>query len=69
MIGVIVGLFTIDAKRFARLGLALVWPFGPLAFVVTIANHLLSLPIAFPITGSIVLAGIVAGFVLIYRAC
>jgi len=35
--GVVVGLFSTDARPAARLGLALLWPVAPLAFVATIA--------------------------------
>jgi hypothetical protein len=46
-VGVLWGLVAGDAKPVARLGLALAWPIGPLAFVVTVAILLASTPIAF----------------------
>lgn len=46
-VGVIWGLIAGDARPAARLGLALAWPIGPLAFVVTVAILLASTPIAF----------------------
>jgi hypothetical protein len=56
VLGVAVALFTIDARAPARLGLALLWPVGPLAFVVTISILLAASLIAFPMLGAIVLA-------------
>lgn len=46
-VGVIWGLLAGDAKPVARLALALAWPIGPLAFVMTVALLLASTPIAF----------------------
>ena len=56
LLGVAVALFTIDARGPARLGLALLWPVGPIAFVVTISILLAASLIAFPMLGAIVLA-------------
>jgi hypothetical protein len=55
-IGVLIGLVAIDARPAARVGLALVWPIGPAAFVVTLAVLLAASLIAFPIVGAVVLA-------------
>ena len=41
----------IDARPLARTGLALLWPLGPLAFLVTISILLLASLIAFPMFG------------------
>ena len=57
--GVVVGLVATDARPATRVGLALLWPLGPLAFVVTIAMLLVVAAIAFPLFG-IVLAAVVA---------
>jgi hypothetical protein len=46
----------IDAPPMPRLGLALAWPIGPLAFVVTIAILLAAALIAYPRVGVAVLA-------------
>jgi hypothetical protein len=35
--GVVIGLALVDGRPAVRLGLALLWPLGPLAFVVTLA--------------------------------
>jgi hypothetical protein len=47
--GVLTGLVTIDARPASRLGLALLWPLGPAAFVVTVAVLLAASVIAFPL--------------------
>lgn len=57
--GVLVGLARIDGRWPARLGLALVWPLGPLAFVLTISLLLLASLVAFPLVGALVLGSIV----------
>ncbi|MBM2850779.1 MAG: hypothetical protein HW418_3721 [Anaerolineales bacterium] len=54
--GVVWGLIAIDARPAARLGLALVWPLGPLAFVLTITILLAASLIAYPAFGAAVLA-------------
>jgi hypothetical protein len=48
----------IDARPAARLGLALLWPLGPLAFVVTITILLAASLIAYPAFGAAVLIGV-----------
>ena len=53
--GVTWGLFTIDARPAARVGLALLWPLGPLAFAFTIAVLLVASLIASPALGGAVL--------------
>lgn len=45
--GVLVGLMVTDARPAARIGLALAWPIGPLAFALTIALLLAATPVAF----------------------
>jgi hypothetical protein len=67
LLGVAVGLAAIDARGLARLGLALLWPLGPIAFLITIGILLLALPIAFPILGTVVLAAIVAFLVIAWK--
>jgi hypothetical protein len=54
--GVAAGLALIDARWPSRIGLALVWPIGPLAFVVTVSILLLASLVAFPVFGVIVIA-------------
>jgi hypothetical protein len=59
-IGVLIGLGATDAKAAARLGLALLWPIGPAAFIVTLATLAAASLIAFPIIG------VVAGGALVW---
>ena len=40
-----------DAKLLAKLGLALAWPLGPLAFIVTLSILFVVLIVAFPLVG------------------
>ena len=42
----------ITARPAARIGLALLWPLGPLAFVLTIAILLTAALIAYPVLGA-----------------
>jgi len=62
VVGVLVGLFATQGGVATRLGLALLWPLGPLAFIITVAGLLVVAAIAFPIFGVIVAAGIVAAW-------
>ncbi|HEY1307550.1 MAG TPA: hypothetical protein VGF24_28550 [Vicinamibacterales bacterium] len=45
--GALIALWRTDADPFERLLLALLWPIGPLAFVVTVAILLAASPLAF----------------------
>jgi L-ascorbate metabolism protein UlaG (beta-lactamase superfamily) len=54
--GALVALVTTDARGMTRVALALLWPLGPLAFLVTIVILLLASLVAFPLFGAIVLA-------------
>ena len=65
--GVLVALIATDARWPARIGLALLWPLGPIAFVVTIAILLAASLIAFPLIGAIVLATALALAALVTR--
>jgi hypothetical protein len=63
--GVALGLIVIDAQRpGVRIGLALLWPLGPLAFVVTLGVLVAAAMIAFPAFGAVVIAGAVAWWAL-----
>ena len=46
--GVLIGLLFTDASWPSRVGLALFWPIGPLAFVCTVAGLLLVALMAWP---------------------
>jgi L-ascorbate metabolism protein UlaG (beta-lactamase superfamily) len=54
-LGVIVGLLTIDARGASRIALALLWPLGPIAFIVTVSVLFMASLIAFPVFGAIVI--------------
>ena len=57
--GVLIGLLATQGGVATRLALALLWPLGPLAFVITVAGLLVVAAIAFPVFG-VVLAAAVA---------
>ena len=61
--GVVWGLFVIDAHPGVRIGLAVLWPLGPAAFLVTLTILLAASLIAFPMFGLAVAA--VAALVLL----
>jgi hypothetical protein len=54
--GVVVGLLRIDGPLPVKVGLALLWPVGPIAFVATIALLLAASLVAFPWLGMVVVA-------------
>ena len=54
--GVAWGLFVIDGRIGARIGLALLWPLGPIAFVITVGMLLAASVIAFPVFGAAAVA-------------
>jgi hypothetical protein len=66
-IGVVVALIAIDARGPARLGLALLWPVGPIAFIVTITILLAASLIAFPWIGAVVLALALGAAAILWR--
>ena len=51
--GVAIGLLMFDASPTERLGLALLWPLGPLALAGTIAILIVAAGIAFPLFGGL----------------
>jgi hypothetical protein len=55
--GVVVGLLRVDAPPGARLLIALSWPLGIAAGVVTITVLLLAAMVRFPMVGAAVVAG------------
>ena len=63
--GVVAALLFTDARPLARIGLAVAWPIGPAAFVVTIALLLVASLYIFPVFGAVVAAGITAGWWLL----
>jgi hypothetical protein len=59
LLGVIVGLIATQGGVATRLVMALLWPLGPLAFIITATGLLVVAGIAFPLFG-VMLAGVVA---------
>ena len=55
--GVAVALWRTDAAWPTRTAVALLWPLGPAAFVVTVLVLLAASLIAFPVTGVLIAAG------------
>ena len=60
--GVLVGLWRVDGPWPTKLTLALLWPLGPLAFVVIVAILLAASLVAFPAVGAVVAASAVAAW-------
>lgn len=51
VVGVLLGLVATQGGVATRLGLALLWPLGPLAFLITVTGLLVVAAIAFPLFG------------------
>ena len=62
VVGVMIGLLVTDGGLAARIGLALAWPLGPLAFLVTVAGLLVVAAISFPIFGVALAAALSAAW-------
>jgi hypothetical protein len=62
VVGVLVGLIATQGGAFTRLGLALLWPLGPLALGITVAGLLVVAAIAFPLFGVILAATVGAAW-------
>jgi hypothetical protein len=54
--GVLVGLLLTDGRPAERLALAVLWPLGPLAFIVTVSILLVAAAVAFPVLGGVAVA-------------
>ncbi len=63
-VGVVIGLITTDARPLARICLALLWPVGVLAFLVTVGGLLAASTVLFPAFGVGVLVAVLLGWVL-----
>jgi hypothetical protein len=63
--GALVALWRTDAGWPTRIALALLWPIGPLAFLVTVAILVGASLIAFPLVAGIVVVGAAAVWWLI----
>ena len=60
LLGVLVGLVATQGGLGTKVGFALLWPLGPLAFLIVVAGLLVVAAIAFPVFG-VVLAAALAG--------
>lgn len=58
LVGVVIGLIAVDGGPGTRIGLALGWPLGPLAFIVTVGGLILVAAIAFPVFGALLAAAL-----------
>jgi hypothetical protein len=58
--GVAIGLWRVDGPPLTRVGLAVLWPVGPIAGLIVIAGLLLVSLVAFPRVGAVVAAVCVA---------
>ena len=65
-IGVAVGLMLTDARPLARAAIALLWPLGIVAFVVTIAVLVVAAMLVFPAFGVAVLAAAAASWLWLF---
>jgi hypothetical protein len=63
-VGVVVGIVRTDAPPAARVGIALLWPLGPLAFAATVGVLAAAALIAFPLFGAVVLLAALAYSIL-----
>jgi hypothetical protein len=66
LVGVVVGLMATQGGPGTRLLLAVLWPLGPLAFLITITGLLVVAAIAFPVFG-VILAAAFAAFWWVWR--
>jgi hypothetical protein len=60
LVGVLVGLVAAQGGPGTRLLLAVLWPLGPLAFLITVTGLLVVAGIAFPVFGVILAASLAA---------
>ena len=63
--GVVIGLVFGDARPAVRIGLALLWPVGPGAFVVTVLILVVAAMIAFPAVAALAAIGAAAVWFLV----
>ena len=64
VLGVVVGLWRVDGPAMTKAGVALAWPLGLLAFIVTIALLVCVAAIAFPVFGIALVVLLIAAWVL-----
>jgi hypothetical protein len=58
LVGVVVGLIATQGGPGTRLLLAVLWPLGPLAFLITVGGLLIVAALAFPVFGVVLAAGL-----------
>ena len=63
-LGVLAGVVLTDAGPLARIGLALAWPIGPLAFAAVVSGLLVAALYIFPLFGAAVALGAAAWWAL-----
>ena len=56
--GALIALWRTDANWPTRMAVALLWPLGPLAFVVTVAILVAASLIAFPLVAGVIAVGV-----------
>jgi hypothetical protein len=64
-VGVVVGLIATQGGPGTRLLLAVLWPMGPLAFLITVGGLLVVAAIAFPVFGVLLAAGLATAWWLL----
>jgi hypothetical protein len=64
--GAVLGVIGVDGTLTTRVGIALLWPLGLLAFILTVAMLILVAAIAFPAFG-VALVALLAATVLLLR--
>jgi len=62
LLGVLVGLMATQGGPATRLLFAILWPLGPLAFLITVTGLLVVAAIAFPVFGVTLAAGLAAAW-------
>ena len=62
LVGVLVGLMATQGGPGTRLLLGVLWPLGPLAFLITVTGLVVVAAIAFPVFGVILTATVAAGW-------
>ncbi len=65
ILGVVIGLLRVDGSAMTKVGVALAWPLGLAAFVVTIALLVGVAAIAFPMFGIALVVLLVAAWVML----
>jgi len=62
LVGIAIALWRTDASWPIRTAVALMWPLGPAAFIVTVLILVAASTIAFPLVGAVVMAGALLGW-------